>query len=424
MGRDARNGAGDAEPGSLDVPPGTPDVMAVPQGSYRLRRFPDPGERSPLRAWDAADEYLLRHAADDEGLQGLLGGGSRVLVVNDAFGALALALADRLSVTSWSDGVDAFLGLRANAVLNGMDAGAVEEIPSIRPPVGPFALVLLKIPKGGDLLEHQLRVLRTVLEPGTPVLAAGMSRHMGRHSTALFELLVGPAQTSRAWKKARLILASLAPGLDPGPSPFPRVFSVEGALLGGSLRGPGLEAVSHAGVFSGRRVDPGTRSLLEAVPDPLEDTRIADLGCGSGILGVAAAARNDRADVCFTDRSYLAVESARENFSRAFGPGRTGRFLPALGLDGVERGWADLVLNNPPFHDRHAVGDAIAWGMFHEARRVLRAGGALVVVGNRHLGYHAKLKRIFGNCDVVASDRTFVVLRAVREGGSSHAHNP
>jgi 16S rRNA (guanine1207-N2)-methyltransferase len=139
-----------------------------------------------------------------------------------------------------------------------------------------------------------------------------------------------------------------------------------------------------------------------------------DLGCGSGILGTAAAARNASAELCFTDRSFLAVESARETFRGAFGEEGTARFLPTLGLDGLERGWADLVLNNPPFHDRHAVGDAIAWGMFHDARRVLRSGGSLYVVGNRHLGYHVKLKRIFGNCETVASDPKFVALRAVR----------
>lgn len=38
------------------------------------------------------------------------------------------------------------------------------------------------------------------------------------------------------------------------------------------------------------------------------------------------------------------------------------------------------------------------------------------MVGNRHLGYHVKLKRLFGNSELVAGDRKFVVLRAVRQG--------
>ena len=52
--------------------------------------------------------------------------------------------------------------------------------------------------------------------------------------------------------------------------------------------------------------------------------------------------------------------------------------------------------------------------MFTGARRALRPGGELWVVGNRHLGYHVTLRRIFGNSELVASDAKFVVLRAVR----------
>jgi 23S rRNA (guanine1835-N2)-methyltransferase len=36
------------------------------------------------------------------------------------------------------------------------------------------------------------------------------------------------------------------------------------------------------------------------------------------------------------------------------------------------------------------------------------------VVGNRHLDYPAKLKRLFGNCDIVASNAKMVVLRATK----------
>jgi 16S rRNA (guanine1207-N2)-methyltransferase len=53
--------------------------------------------------------------------------------------------------------------------------------------------------------------------------------------------------------------------------------------------------------------------------------------------------------------------------------------------------------------------------MFGTARAALRPGGELWVVGNRHLGYHVRLRRLFGRCDLVASDPKFVVLRAVRD---------
>ena len=41
--------------------------------------------------------------------------------------------------------------------------------------------------------------------------------------------------------------------------------------------------------------------------------------------------------------------------------------------------------------------------------------GELHVVGNRHLAYHAKLKKLFGNCTTRAGNGKFVVLVARRQ---------
>jgi 16S rRNA (guanine1207-N2)-methyltransferase len=73
------------------------------------------------------------------------------------------------------------------------------------------------------------------------------------------------------------------------------------------------------------------------------------------------------------------------------------------------------VLNNPPFHSHQPTTHATARRMFAQARRALRPGGELWVVGNRHLGHHVTLRRLFGSCETVAGDPKFVVLRAVKK---------
>jgi 16S rRNA (guanine1207-N2)-methyltransferase len=50
--------------------------------------------------------------------------------------------------------------------------------------------------------------------------------------------------------------------------------------------------------------------------------------------------------------------------------------------------------------------------MFQQARQALASGGELWIVGNRHLGYHVKLKRLFERVEQVAATPKFVVLRA------------
>ncbi|HEY9440244.1 MAG TPA: methyltransferase, partial [Streptomyces sp.] len=121
---------------------------------------------------------------------------------------------------------------------------------------------------------------------------------------------------------------------------------------------------------------------------------------------------NPEAVVTFIDESYQAVASAEMTFRASTGADAKADFVVGDALTGVPPGSVDLVLANPPFHTHQAITDATARSMFNGARAALRPGGELWVVGNRHLGYHTRLRRTFGNCTTVAGDPKFVVLRA------------
>jgi 16S rRNA (guanine1207-N2)-methyltransferase len=168
-------------------------------------------------------------------------------------------------------------------------------------------------------------------------------------------------------------------------------------------------------VFCADRLDIGTRFFLGHLPETRGARRVVDLGCGNGVVGTAVALADPQAEVLFVDESFQAVASAEATYRANGVPGHA-EFRVGDGLAGVASDSVDIVLNNPPFHSHQATTDATAWRMFSGARRVLRPGGELWVVGNRHLGYHVKLRRLFGNGEVVASDRKFVVLRAVKRG--------
>jgi 23S rRNA (guanine1835-N2)-methyltransferase len=86
----------------------------------------------------------------------------------------------------------------------------------------------------------------------------------------------------------------------------------------------------------------------------------------------------------------------------------------ADGLESTEAESVDLILCNPPFHQQHVIGDQVALGLFTDAKRCLRQGGALWIVANQHLSYSGKLKRLFGNCRMVASNKKFAVFKVVK----------
>ncbi|WP_344020626.1 methyltransferase [Streptomyces luteireticuli] len=387
--------------------------FSTPMGEFDLTRFPeDPRDR--LLPWDAADEYLLRHLADPvaaadgtPAARADLGGS--VVVVGDRWGALATALAAHRPAQI----TDSFLGqqaTRANLARNGVAPDAVRLLSTRDTPPDRIDVLLVRVPKSLALLEDQLLRLAPAVHAGTVVVGAGKVTEIHTSTLRLFERILGPTRTSLAAKKARLIFCSPDPDLERGPNPWPLEYVL------GDDAGPaaGLTVVNHAGVFCADRLDIGTRFFLHHLPRRHGAERVVDLGCGNGVLGTAAALANPDADVVFVDESHQAVASAEATFRANAGAGRAAEFTVGDGLSPVPDGSVDLVLNNPPFHSHQATTDTTARRMFTGARRVLRPGGELWVVGNRHLGYHVMLRKLFGNCEVVAGDPKFVVLRAVR----------
>ncbi|MFG0681811.1 methyltransferase [Pseudomonas sp. xss_4] len=370
-------------------------LLTTPFAELDLIRQPDQAN-DPLQAFDAADEYLLEqlHAQ-------ALPAGSRVLVLNDSFGALAASLARHLQVTSSGDSYLAQLALAKNLARNGLPADSVSFVPACQTWNGPFDRVVVRVPKTLALLEDQLIRLQGHLAPQAQVIAGAMIKHLPRAAGDLLEKYVGPVQASLARKKARLLTATV----DARPaftSPYPSRYRLES---------PALELLNHANVFCREGLDIGTRAFLPHLPDNLGNARVADLGCGNGVLAIASALKNPDAQYTLVDESYMAVQSARENWQRALGD-RPADFLAADGLAGIEKQSLDVVLCNPPFHQQQVVGDVLAWRMFQQAREALVVSGALYIVGNRHLGYHSKLARLFRGVEQVAATPKFVVLKA------------
>jgi 23S rRNA (guanine1835-N2)-methyltransferase len=386
-------------------------VPALP-GELELTRFPHDA-REQLRAWDAADEYLLRHLDDGSDRAGLLG---RVVVFGDRWGAITTSLAlTGAHVTQISD---SFLGQQATAAnlsRNGHSlpevvlASTAEEFAEEFPE--PIDVLLVRVPKSLALLEDQLWRLRPFVGPETRIVGTGMVTEIHTSTLQAFERILGPTRTSLAVRKARLIFCEPDPALPRAENPWPLTYQLPDGIGVAS----GRPVVNYPGTFSADHLDIGTRLLLEHLPSRSDAARVVDLGCGNGVVGLAAALANPSAALTFVDESYQALASARATFEATFPHGtRDAEFRAADGMDGFTPDSVDLVLNNPPFHSHQATTDATARRMFTGSRAALRRGGELWVVGNRHLGYHLKLKRLFGNCDVVASNPKFVVLRAVR----------
>jgi len=396
--------------------------LTTAHAEYSLARFPE-DPRDTLRAWDASDEYLLRQLDGTAALDGTTARpvdlAGTVVVLGDRWGALATAVAAATaaspgphSVVQISDSYLTQQATRANLERNGLAADAVTLLSTLDAPPARIDVLLVRVPKSLALLEDQLLRVAPGVHEGTVVIGTGMVTEIHTSTLKLFERILGPTRTSLAVKKARLILCTPDPQLAPAASAWPVSYTLpaDDASLGAAA---GLTVTNEAGIFSAERLDVGTRFLLQHLPARTGSEHVVDLGCGNGIVGTAAALGNPDAVVTFADESHQALASARATFQASGSPAKA-EFLLGDGLASLPPGSVDLVLNNPPFHSHQATTDAAARRMFSDARTVLRPGGQLWVVGNRHLNYHVTLRRLFGNCVTIGSGPKFVVLRATK----------
>ena len=380
------------------------EQLTTPLRSFSLSRIPEI-VNVDLRAWNAADELIINTVFSEYAEN--LKPSDPILIINDAFGALSLAFHQN-AIHNWSDSFISHLAAKENLKQNEIEATEkIKFIPATDKLDGTYTLVLIKIPKTLSLLEDQLHKLKPHINEDTIIIGAAMTKHIHNSTLALFENIIGTTTTSKATKKARLIFSKNDVSNDDN-SPYPIKITEEKMHL---------SLYNHANVFSKDKLDVGTRFLIQNSDQCPSAEHVIDIGCGNGALGIMLIRHQPNAKISFVDESYNAIASAKDSYQEAYPESASdANFQVSNSLEQFEShntfGKAQLVLCNPPFHQVHSIGDHIAWEMFKQSREALATDGEMWIVGNRHLGYHIKLKKVFGNCRTIATNPKFVILAA------------
>ncbi|MBE9507734.1 MAG: methyltransferase, partial [Chloroflexi bacterium] len=183
-----------------------------------------------------------------------------------------------------------------------------------------------------------------------------------------------------------------------------------------TLGGVETALISKPGVFAWDRLDAGTAALVSAMEVGSQD-RVLDLGCGTGLAGLAAARRAFEGRVVLVDADVRAVESARRTLE-ANGIANGEVLLSDCGSAVLDRRF-DVVIANPPFHQGVGVDYEVACQFVRDAARVLRRGGRLFLVANRFLRYTDLVREAFGNVATAYDDARYHVLTAAAQKSSS-----
>ena len=172
------------------------------------------------------------------------------------------------------------------------------------------------------------------------------------------------------------------------------------------LRGIHFEFLTASGVFSKKRVDLGTRLLIESMVLPQEGY-VLDIGCGYGAVGIAAATFNPNLRVIMVDVNERAVRLARQNAEKNY-----------VSNVEVRRGYLyepvkDLVfscvLSNPPV----SAGMETVKAIISEAPEHMASKALFQMVVKSKIGGKRLLmvfEEAFGNIEVLARKSGYRVL--------------
>lgn len=175
------------------------------------------------------------------------------------------------------------------------------------------------------------------------------------------------------------------------------------------LLGLSLHFLTDAGVFSKNAIDYGSRVLLDNF-QPEGAKTLLDVGCGYGTLALTLAKKYGL-KATLVDVNSRALDLAKKNADKN-NIEVNGIFLSNI-YDNVEEKF-DGIISNPPIR----AGKEVVHTILSDAYEHLNDDGHLTIVIQKKQGAPSaqkKMKDVFGNCEIVAKDKGYYILRSYKE---------
>ncbi|GBF36147.1 class I SAM-dependent methyltransferase [Methanofervidicoccus abyssi] len=182
-------------------------------------------------------------------------------------------------------------------------------------------------------------------------------------------------------------------------------------LIEAILRGRKFIFKTDSGVFSPKKVDKGTKILVETLELDKKD-KLLDVGCGYGVIGISVCDEVDT--VVMTDINRRAVKLAKENIKINNLEDRNIEVLHSDLYEKVKDRRFTKIVSNPPIK----AGKEVVHRIVREGKELLEKGGSIWLVVQRKHGAKSLAKYMedtFDNVRTVTVKGGYRVLTSRRE---------
>ena len=175
------------------------------------------------------------------------------------------------------------------------------------------------------------------------------------------------------------------------------------------IKGQQFDFYTASGVFSKDKIDKGTLALAENMAVD-KNSKVLDIGCGIGILGIVAA-KLFNANVVMSDINKRAVMLAKKNAELN---NVKAEIYHGNLYEPITQNDFDIILSNPP----QTAGKELCFQLIEQSKNYLKKNGNLQLVARHNKGGKTlsnKMEEVFGNVKVIAKKAGYWVYMGVKE---------
>lgn len=274
---------------------------------------------------------------------------------------------------------------------------------SVEFPQASFDQVVIFVPKSKELLNYILHVVVSHLKPEQNVFLVGEKKGGVERAAKQLQpygktLKLDSARHCQFWQMKIEKTEQLKP-----LEHWLKSYTVQ-------IDQDQLQVCALPGVFSQDHLDVGTAVLVPYLSQ-VKSGKIADFGCGAGIISAYLAKLNPNQQIFALDVDAFALRSTELTFQKNNLDLNQLTLQPVTGFRDAPKD-LDAIVSNPPFHQGIHTNYDASEELCQLASVHLKNSGELWIVANRFLNYPPLIEQSFGQCMVKADQQGFKVLYA------------